>query len=232
MGILARILRFVWARWADYNSFVALLELFDWKTGLFGVIGGVAMIFFGATNTAWSPQGVVLAALIAAACISIIVIAFRIFAIGRTTPSPVGDQANFLGEVVSTKEQQTELSPQRITLLELLSEAAAKGLVLNRDTVQTFTHSLRQAANEGSVIIWGILKNGRDPISAPSLYVPEKIDASYFKEHTIDAHQGWIHNENRYVSTGVPSGRNEPNLYSNLHVEKESVLAWLDSITK
>ena len=110
--------------------------------------------------------------------------------------------------------------------------AEAKGWVFNRDTLQEFALALRQVASEGNVVIWGILKNGRDPISAPSLYIVEKIASSYFKVHTIDAHQGWIRNENRYVSTGVPSGRNEPNLYSNLQVEKESGLAWLDSIAK
>jgi hypothetical protein len=123
-------------------------------------------------------------------------------------------------------------TPARISLLTLLSEAAAKGWVFNRDTLQTFMQALRQAASEGSVIIWGVLKNGRDLISAPSLHVADKIPASYFKEHWIDAHQGWAHNENRYVSTSVPSGRNEPNLYSNLELEKESALAWLDSIKR
>ena len=152
------------------------------------------------------------------------------------TPIIVGDQANFHGEIVdhsgtTTKEQQTE-QPQRISLLELLSDAAAKGWSFHRDTLQAFTQVLRQAASEGSVVIWGVLKNGRDPISAPSLYVAEKIPASYFKEHWIDAHQGWVHNENRYVSTSVPSGRNEQNLYSNLYIEKTSALAWLDSVTK
>jgi hypothetical protein len=97
MGMLARILRFVWRRWADYNSFVAILDLFDWKTGFFSLFGFVAMIIFGATNADWSIQGIFLAALIAAACVSIIVVAFRIFFIGR--PIIIGDQANFRGMV-------------------------------------------------------------------------------------------------------------------------------------
>jgi hypothetical protein len=84
MGILARILRAIWARWADYNNFIAVLDLLDWKTGLVGLIGAVAMIFFGATNSAWSIQGIVLASLVAGACISLIVIAVRIFIIGRS----------------------------------------------------------------------------------------------------------------------------------------------------
>jgi hypothetical protein len=120
----------------------------------------------------------------------------------------------------------------RIPILNLLSEATAKGWIFNRDTLQTFMQTLRQSASEGSVVIWGVLENGRDLISAPSLYVAEKIPASYFKEHWIDAHQGWVHNENRYVRTSVPSGRNKPNLYSNLHVERGTALAWLESIKR
>jgi hypothetical protein len=100
MGVLARILRICWARWADYNSFVAILDLFDCKTGFFGLISTVAMIFIGATNPAWSPQGIVLAALVAGACVSLIVIAFRIFALGRPV-AIIGDQANSHGVVAS-----------------------------------------------------------------------------------------------------------------------------------
>jgi hypothetical protein len=126
------------------------------------------------------------------------------------------------------KKQQTDGPLRRISFLDLLQKATAKGWVFNRDTLQAFAHVLRQAASEGNVIIWGILKDGRDPKSAPSLCVAEKIAASYFKEHWIVAHQGWVHNENSYVSTELPSGKNEPNSYSDLHIEKESALAWLD----
>jgi hypothetical protein len=94
MGVLSRILRIAWARWGDYNSFIAILTLFDWKTGFFGFLGGWVMLFFGAD--VWTVQGTVLAALVAGACVSLIVIAFRIFAIGRP---PIGDQAHFQGRV-------------------------------------------------------------------------------------------------------------------------------------
>jgi hypothetical protein len=77
MGLVARLIRFFWARWADYNSGIAILDLFDWKTTIFAAVGGVAMTMFGATNMAWSVQGVVLAAVVAAACIAIIVVAIR-----------------------------------------------------------------------------------------------------------------------------------------------------------
>jgi hypothetical protein len=79
MGLIARILGWAWRRWADYNSFVAILELLDWKTGLSAIIGGLVMMVFGATNLDWSPQTVVLAALVAAACVAVISVAVRFF---------------------------------------------------------------------------------------------------------------------------------------------------------
>jgi hypothetical protein len=144
----------------------------------------------------------------------------------------IGLRMLFVAPFQIWKKLQAESALRRISFLDLLQRAKTKGWVFNRDTLQEFALALRQAASEESVVIWGILKKGRDPISASALYVVEKIAASYFKEHEINAHQGWAHNENRYVSTGVPSGRNDPKLYSNLQVEKESALAWLDSIAK
>lgn len=91
MGILARFLGWVWRRWADYNLIVALLDVLDFKTGLSALIGGVLMTIFGATNMGWSPQGVVLAALVAAACVALIVIALRLVLDSlerRPEPSP------------------------------------------------------------------------------------------------------------------------------------------------
>jgi hypothetical protein len=75
------------------------------------------------------------------------------------TPAPtiIGDQAKFHGEIVSHPDTEP---PQRISLLELLSEAAAKGWSFHRDTLQAFTQVLRQAASEGHVVIWGILRVG------------------------------------------------------------------------
>jgi hypothetical protein len=151
-----------------------------------------------------------------------------------STPIIIGDQTNLHGEVVghsetTTKEQQTG-AHQRISLLELLSEAAAKGWVFdNRDPLHEFTHGLQQAASEGSVAIWGSdLETGRDPKSAPRINVSEKIVAAYFKEHWIDAHQGLWHNDNIYTRTSLPSGRHEPRFYSDLHVERKPALAWLN----
>jgi len=78
MGIIARFLAWAWRRWADYNLVVAILDLFDWKTGLFAAIGGIAAGVIASTNMGWSPQAVILAALVGAACISLIAIALRL----------------------------------------------------------------------------------------------------------------------------------------------------------
>jgi hypothetical protein len=102
MGALARILRIAWARWGDYNSFVAILVLLDWKTGFFGLISGLLMMFFGAD--VWTVQGAVLAGLAAAAFVSIIAIAVRIFAF----EPPSGDQAHFRGKVVDREGSNDE----------------------------------------------------------------------------------------------------------------------------
>jgi hypothetical protein len=79
MGILARLLRWLWRRWADYNSLVALLDLLDWKTTLIAIGGGVVTVFAFATRTDWSWQIVLLYALVATACIAIISVAIRSF---------------------------------------------------------------------------------------------------------------------------------------------------------
>lgn len=77
MGIIARIIGWVWRRFADYNTLVALLDLIDAKTIVPVVVAWVGMMFFGATNTKWSAPGVIVAACVVGACVGIIVIAAR-----------------------------------------------------------------------------------------------------------------------------------------------------------
>jgi hypothetical protein len=92
----------------------------------------------------------------------------------------------------------------------------------------------------GAVIIgYAVYRNTRRAekdeshrISILELLSKATVKGWVFDRDTLHARQGWVHNENRYVSTSVPSGRNEPNLYSNLHVERETALAWLDSIKR
>jgi hypothetical protein len=95
MGMIARFLAWAWRRWGDYNLVVAILDLFDWKTGLFAAIGGIAMGVIASTNMGWSPQAVILAAVVGAACIAFIAIvvrlifwpSYRVYA-GETTAHP------------------------------------------------------------------------------------------------------------------------------------------------
>jgi hypothetical protein len=86
MGIVARIIGWVWRRFADYNTLIALLDLIDAKTIVPIVVAWIGMMFFGATNTEWSAPGVVVTACVVGACVGIIVIAVR-FVINRATRS-------------------------------------------------------------------------------------------------------------------------------------------------
>jgi hypothetical protein len=79
MGIMARILGFVWRRWADYQSVVALADVLDIKTAIGGAFGFLGMTFIGATNMNWSAPTVILAALAAGALVSIIMMSVRMF---------------------------------------------------------------------------------------------------------------------------------------------------------
>jgi len=65
MGLIVRALGWLWRRWADYNSVVAVLDLLDWKTSLWALFGGFGMTVVGATNMQWSAQAVILAAILA-----------------------------------------------------------------------------------------------------------------------------------------------------------------------
>jgi hypothetical protein len=87
MGIIGRVAGFLWRRWADYNSLLALLDILDAKTVWSVVIAWVAMILFGSTNTGWSPQAVVIGAFVVAACVAVIVVVIRLILLGaKSTP--------------------------------------------------------------------------------------------------------------------------------------------------
>jgi hypothetical protein len=91
MGIIARFLGWVWRRWADYQSVVAILDVLDFKTAIGGGVGFVAMTFLGATNMEWSAPTVALAGLAAGALVSIILIAVRLLM--RSGPPPTAQRA-------------------------------------------------------------------------------------------------------------------------------------------
>jgi hypothetical protein len=78
MGIVLRILRWLWHRFGDFNNAVTLADLLDYKTAIIGALGTIAMMVYGALNYGWSPQAVLLAALAAGAFVSIIFIGLRV----------------------------------------------------------------------------------------------------------------------------------------------------------
>lgn len=78
MGLIFRILRWVWNRIGDAFTVSDLLDFFDLKTAAIAVLGFIGMLFFGAMNYDWSSQAIVFVSLIAGACVSLIFIALRI----------------------------------------------------------------------------------------------------------------------------------------------------------
>ena len=81
MGLLLRGIRWIWNRIGDAYTVADLADLFDLKTAGIAILGFLGMLIFGSANYEWSPQTILLAALIAGACVAIIVIALR-FVVG------------------------------------------------------------------------------------------------------------------------------------------------------
>ncbi|MET4065923.1 hypothetical protein ABID58_000697 [Bradyrhizobium sp. S3.2.6] len=79
MGLVARAIRWLWKRWSDYQSVVAILDILDLKTAIGGLLGFIGMTLFGATNMQWSPPAVILAGLVAGALVSVILVATRLW---------------------------------------------------------------------------------------------------------------------------------------------------------
>jgi hypothetical protein len=91
MGLVLRLLQWLWRRISDINTAADLLDFFDLKTGLFAAVAFVAMMVLGATNFDWSAPGIVLAAILAGAGIAVIVIALRMILAARSTAQKIGD---------------------------------------------------------------------------------------------------------------------------------------------
>ncbi len=130
MGTILRFVRWIWRRWSDYRGADALLDLLDWKVGIISAIGAVVMLFFGATNQAWSAPGVVLAALIAAACIAVIAVGIRAFFLPPIAPPSLSkpSQADVANEWMPLSDAAAQLYGEvRGTTLAKLNERFARG---------------------------------------------------------------------------------------------------------
>lgn len=79
MSLIARALSWLWKRWSDYQSVIAILDILDLKTAIGGLLGFFGMTLFGATNMQWSPQAVLLAGLGGGAFVSITLVAIRLW---------------------------------------------------------------------------------------------------------------------------------------------------------
>jgi hypothetical protein len=166
MGVLARFLGFIWKRWADYQSVVALLDVLDFKTAVVGGLAFVGMTFFGATNMDWSAPAVVLAALGAGALVSFIMVAVRLFwrlepakATKETSASDSAGVNDFASDIPDVKIAD---DPVAWKLFETVRE---------RD-------KLIPLLEAGKLHAWGRLGNGNPP--------PTKIPADQWSNHYLD----------------------------------------------
>jgi hypothetical protein len=169
MGILARLLRWVWRRWADYNSLLALLDLLDWKTGLTAALAGAVSMFVFATRTDWSWQTVLLDALLAAGCFACVFIALRLF---------LGTRSDFRMQALPSitpsvaPEIQTEKSELALSLDEADHQAACFHF---EDRAAEITFFVRVANTNGHH-----LKDCQIQLRYDSYSRPEPPEDAYF----------------------------------------------------
>jgi hypothetical protein len=160
MGILARMLGFIWRRWADYQSVVAILDVLDLKTAVGGSLGFVGMIFVGATNMGWSAPTVLLAALAAGALVSITMVAIRIFWRLKPTKS------------VLVETQQNEFSA------DIPNVRVADDMVAWNLFAAPHHDKLLPLLERGKIEAWGRLGNGGPPLTL--------IPAAQWTTHYLD----------------------------------------------
>jgi hypothetical protein len=166
MGIFARILRFVWKRWSDYQSVMALLDLLDFKTAIAGGLAFVGMTFFGATNMEWSAPSVMLAALAAGGIVSFIMVAVRLFL--RLGPAKAAKETG-----VSNQARVSDLASD-IPDVRIADDPVAWGLF----ETSKERDKLIPLLEAGRLISWGRLGNGNPP--------PTKIPADQWATHYLD----------------------------------------------
>jgi hypothetical protein len=166
MGVFARVLGFVWKRWADYQSVVALLDLLDFKTAFAGGLGFVGMTFFGATNMDWSAPAVVLAALTAGGLVSFIMVGVRLF--WRLGPAKAARETS-----VSNQAEVSEFASD-IPDVKIADDPIAWGLF----ETSKERDKLIPLLEAGRLIAWGRLGNGNPP--------PTKIPADQWTTHYLD----------------------------------------------
>jgi hypothetical protein len=144
---------YAWRRWGDYQSAQALWNLFDAKTLLSAIVSFIGMIFFGASNHAWSAPGVVLAALAAAAFVSIIVLVLKIIISRPKTKNPVERNVQIILQNPTRDvglSEATAFLCLRIWGKRFIDAAGTSGV----DAASKYDEIL-QAAADGRLPIWG-----------------------------------------------------------------------------
>ena len=175
MSFVFRWIGYVWRRWGDYQSAQALWDLIDAKTRLLALAGVVGMSFLGASNTSWSAPGVVLASLIAGACIALIIIGAKIVVSRPKTRDPVdrGTQAPSQTQIrdVGLGEAVAFLG-LKVWGKRFIEAAGASDV----DAASIYDAVL-QAAADGLIPIWG--KRTQQSVFEP-------IPREYWFDHRFD----------------------------------------------
>jgi hypothetical protein len=182
MGALLRVLLWTWHRISDAFTLSDLLDLFDLKSAVVAALGFVAMMIFGATNYGWSAPAVVLASLIAAACVSVIFIAARITIAMfkskrlRHLDAPGGGHVAPQTVVTPTRDVGVGEAIAYIGFREWgksFFDAAGSSEIDGNTEYRAFL----QAAADGDLTVWGQRGEGR---------VYAVIPASYWVDHEIE----------------------------------------------
>jgi hypothetical protein len=89
-----KLLGYLWRRFGDYQSAIALAELFGFKGAIVTFFGGAVSFILGSLNNDWSPAAIWLAALSGATFAAIIYIAFRLGMTPPRTHLPIVKETN------------------------------------------------------------------------------------------------------------------------------------------
>lgn len=181
MHIIFKVLGYLWRRFADYESAMALAELFGLKGTIVTLFGGAVTFFLSSLNNDWTPATIWIAALGGAALVAIIYTAFRIGTTAPPTNVPVIRRTN--------KSSTTSITDAAVSRDTSVSEAVAYACF--RQWGKSFFEvaassdvdgaagydQFLQAAADGLVPIWG----RRNQLS-----VYETISNEYWYKNRID----------------------------------------------
>lgn len=93
MGIVARVIGWIWRRWGDWQSVVAILDAVDLKTWALGILTVVVTFLWGVLYNEMTPIQIYLYALGAGAFVVVICAGIRFLWTIWHRPTPVAEPA-------------------------------------------------------------------------------------------------------------------------------------------